>query len=101
VATRATPGHWEVDTVVSPRGASGCLLTSVERKTRYLVAVVLPDRRAATVARALPRQGAGLPVLSITSDNGKEFTHHAEVAQALGADFYFADPKSPHQRGTN
>jgi IS30 family transposase len=105
VATRATPGHWEVDTVVSPRGASGCLLTAVERKTRYLVAVVLPDRRAATVARALrralPRQAAGLPVLSITSDNGKEFAHHAEVAAALGADFYFADPKSPHQRGTN
>lgn len=105
VATRATPGHWEVDTVVSPRGASGCLLTAVERKTRFLVAVPLPDRKAATVARALRRalspQNAGLPVLSITSDNGKEFAHHAQVAQALGADFYFADPKSPHQRGTN
>ncbi len=32
----------------------------------------------------------GYPVHTITFDNGKKFTEHEEIAQALEADFYFA-----------
>lgn len=107
VATRETAGHWEADTVLGPRGTKACLLTLVERKTRLLIALPVADRRAQTVARALMRhlpaqaRAAGLPILSITTDNGKEFAEHAAIAQTLGCAFYFADPNSPHQRGTN
>jgi IS30 family transposase len=107
VDTREAAGHWEADTIVGPRGTKACLVTVVERKTRLLVALSVPDRRAQTVTRALLRhlpakaRSAGLPILSITTDNGKEFAGHIEIAQALGCAFYFADPKSPHQRGTN
>lgn len=107
VATRETAGHWEADTVLGPRGTKACLVTLVERKTRLLVALPVADRRAQTVARALKRhlpikaQAAGLPILSITTDNGKEFAEHAAIAQTLDCAFYFADPNSPHQRGTN
>jgi|LakMenEpi03Aug12_release.lakeMendotaPanAssembly.Ray.scaffolds.fasta_scaffold488764_1 IS30 family transposase len=107
VATRETAGHWEADTMLGPRGTKACLLTLVERKTRLLIALPVADRRAQTVARALLRhlpikaQAAGVPILSITTDNGKEFAEHAPIAQALGCAFYFADPNSPHQRGTN
>ena len=40
-------------------------------------------------------------VLTITSDNGIEFTRHQTIANALDADFFFADPYSSWQRGTN
>lgn len=40
-------------------------------------------------------------VYTITSDNGKEFAWHEEVAKALRADFYFAHPYASWERGTN
>ena len=39
--------------------------------------------------------------LTITSDNGKEFSYHEEVAQALDTEFYFANPYQSWQRGLN
>ncbi|WP_291374215.1 IS30 family transposase, partial [Acinetobacter sp. UBA6720] len=36
-----------------------------------------------------------------TADNGKEFSLHKYVAQELELDWYFADPYSAWQRGTN
>ncbi|WP_282072486.1 IS30 family transposase, partial [Polaribacter atrinae] len=38
---------------------------------------------------------------TITSDNGKEFTNHKQIAQALNIDFYFAKPYHSWQRGAN
>src|SRR5437588_7077636 len=32
---------------------------------------------------------------------GREFAHHQEIAQQLGADFYFAHPYSSWERGVN
>lgn len=40
-------------------------------------------------------------VKTITSDNGKEFTKHQQIATKLDAQFFFADPYSPWQRGLN
>lgn len=38
---------------------------------------------------------------TITSDNGREFAHHPEIAASLGADFYFAHPYAAWERGLN
>lgn len=38
---------------------------------------------------------------TITADNGKEFSLHEQIADVLGIGFYFADPYSSWQRGTN
>jgi transposase, IS30 family len=38
---------------------------------------------------------------TITSDNGKEFAGHEEIAAALGIDFYFAKPYHSWERGSN
>ena len=38
---------------------------------------------------------------TITADNGKEFSLHSQIAKGLEIDFYFADPYSSWQRGTN
>jgi len=40
-------------------------------------------------------------VHTITSDNGKEFSYHEEVADKLNIKFYFCDPYSSWQRGLN
>lgn len=40
-------------------------------------------------------------LLTITSDNGKEFAIHQEIAKALEIDFYFVNPQSPWERGAN
>jgi len=40
-------------------------------------------------------------VLTITSDNGKEFADHTRVAQAHDAEFHFAGPCHSRERGLN
>ena len=37
----------------------------------------------------------------MTADNGKEFADHKTMANKLEADFYFAHPYSPWERGCN
>ena len=37
----------------------------------------------------------------MTSDNGKEFTNHEELARKLGLDYFFANPYHPWERGLN
>ena len=38
---------------------------------------------------------------SITSDNGTEFVNHQNIVQRIKAEWYFADPYKPQQRGRN
>lgn len=40
-------------------------------------------------------------ILSITSDNGKEFADHQRIARKLETQFYFANPYCSWQRGLN
>lgn len=40
-------------------------------------------------------------VKTITSDNGREFANHEQIAHALSADFYFARPYHSWERGLN
>ena len=101
---RTELGHWEGDTVAGKRGGAH-LLTQVDRKSRFLLAVKIPDNTAATAATAMIRMFQALPkdkVLSITPDRGHEFANHADVSSAVHhVPFFFADPYSPWQRGTN
>ena len=62
VELRQRFGDWEGDTVYG-RSTQHCLLTSVERKSRYLVASKISDRRAATVARCHLEQFSALPLV--------------------------------------
>ena len=71
VADRAVPGHWEGDLLVG--GRSSYVATLVERQSRYVVLVRLPNKETATVVRALAKRVQRLPqglMTSLTSETG-------------------------------
>jgi IS30 family transposase len=101
---RAVPGHWEGDLIVG-RDNGSAIGTLVERSTRFVMLIHLPGRRTAqefhdaivptinTLPEALKR--------SLTWDNGKEMAMHRQITLATDMKIYFADPRSPWQRGSN
>ena len=100
---RAVPGHWEGDLLMGKR--MHAMATLVERKTRFVMLIALPDGHAAdVVADALADKIVELPEQlrrSLTWDQGKEMAAHARFTVASGVPVYFCDPRSPWQRGSN
>jgi IS30 family transposase len=105
IKKRQSFGHWELDTVVSGRGKSkGCVATFVERKTRWYVAVKMIDRSADSMESAIRALHSRMPkqvFKTATTDRGKEFSCYVVLEKEIGITFYFADPYSPWQRGSN
>ena len=105
VYKRQEAGHWEADTVVSGQGKSkACFVTLAERKTRYYIAMKLPDKKAATVEDGIVKILSAYPptlVKSITCDRGTEFANWANIESRLHCDVYFADPYFAWQKGSN
>jgi len=63
----------------------------------------LPRKEAALVSKALINMLEPYKdfVCTLTGDNGKEFSEHQRIADALNADFYFANPYCSWERGLN
>lgn len=97
---RGRIGDWEGDTVHGGRG-KGFLVTMTDRKSRYLMAALTKSLKSAEVCEVASELMSGEKVETLTLDNGAEFMKHREIAEKLGARVYFADAKSPWQRGTN
>jgi IS30 family transposase len=120
VEDRAVPGHWEGDLLIGlERSAIG---TVVERTTRFTMLVHLPREDgyrhketpkngpalggygALAMKNALTNTMSSLPTQlarSLTWDRGKEMSAHAQFKVETGIPVFFADPRSPWQRGTN
>ena len=117
---RAVPGHWEGDLLIGlERSAVG---TVVERTTRFTKLVHLP-REDGYRHKETPKNGPALGgygalamknaptnsmstlpaelARSLTWDRGGEMSAHAQFKVATGIPVFFADPRSPWQRGTN
>lgn len=102
VESRCRLGDWEVDTIIG-KGHKQAIVSLTERKAKLSLLHKVEHKTATAVGKAIVDLLKPLhnKVHTITSDNGKEFAEHMEVAKSLGADFFFAHPYSSWQRGTN
>lgn len=86
-------------------GNRSAIGTLVERTTRFVMLLHLPDGHSAEhVNAALAAKIRELPAAlarSITWDQGTEMTQHARFTVDTGVQVYFCDPHSPWQRGSN
>lgn len=99
---RSRYGHWEGDTVVSGKytRSTASLVVATERKTRYVVAGLIPNLAGQTFSTKLSQLLAGKQVRSLTLDNGVENHAHHVITEATGAPVFFCDPYSSWQRGS-
>ena len=101
INNRSEFGHWEADLVLY-KGRH--VLTLVERKTRYMMAWIIPNKTAYETLKALITLLILIPCgacRSITFDNGGEFAQHYVLQTLFGITTYFAHPYSSWERGTN
>jgi len=102
VEKRSRIGDWEADTI-NGKGHKQALVSLTERKSR-LALICKVERKtkdevtdAVTTLLNLIKDN----VLTLTSDNGKEFAGDETISHHLSADFYFSHPYSSYERGTN
>jgi len=103
VDARKTFGHWEGDSIVGDKHASG-LHTEYERVASLTRIEKVAKLTAAEAVAASKKIFGPLPEKarrSTTLDNGSENTKHTEVKDSCGVQAYFADPYSSYQRGGN
>ena len=103
VENRKTLGHWEADTVIGAKG-SACLVTLVDRKSRFLLTSKAAKKDALSVSNVIINLFSELPLgkrRTITPDRGSEFALYQKFSEAANINCYFSDPQAPWQRGTN
>lgn len=102
VAQRKRLGDWEVDTVFG-KDHQQALVTLTERKSRFTLLGKVSQRTAQAVQEQICQ--LLLPVRdkvhTLTSDHGKEFAYHEQIAQLLQLKYFFAHPYAAWERGTN
>ena len=102
VNSRRRLGDWEADTMIGKRSKQA-IVTLTERKSRFTLLGKVAQRTAQAVQNQIHR--LLLPVAdkvhTLTSDHGKEFAYHEQIAEMLQLEFYFAHPYAAWERGTN
>lgn len=100
--------HWEIDTIISAKTRSHGVITAVERRSGLLLSNYTKKKTAWNICDGLRDMfdDPNNPVpdtykKTLTSDNGREFAYHKIISFETGMDFYFANPYSPWERGTN
>lgn len=102
VEEKSRIGDWEVDTIIGRYHHQG-IITIVDRCSKFTLMKKVPSKQAEPVKQAIIDLMKPIKeyTLTITSDNGKEFSYHQEISRTLDAAFYFAHPYQSWQRGLN
>lgn len=102
VAHRKRLGDWEVDTVFG-KDHKQALVTLTERKSRFTLLGKVSQRTAQAVQDQICQLLLPIrdKVHTLTSDHGKEFAYHEQIAQLLQIKYFFAHPNAAWERGTN
>jgi len=102
VDTRNRLGDWEADTIIG-KAHKQAIVSMTERESGLSLIYKVDRRTKENTQKAIKRLLGSISdqVLTITSDNGKEFGDHEKIAAGLKCDFYFAHPYSSYERGTN
>ena len=102
VDKRSRTGDWELDTIIG-KNHKQAIVSLTERKTRYTLIQKVTRKTAESVADAIIKLLSPFSdrVMTMTSDNGKEFAEHKKIARKLNAKFYFAHPYASWERGLN
>ena len=103
VEDRSQAGHWEGDLIMGP-GNRSAIGTLVERRTRFLVLLHMPDgiSTAAAVGHAVSSAFSRLPDglrRTLTWDQAKELALHQQITASTATQVFFCDAHSPWQGG--
>lgn len=82
----------------------GSIPTNVERKSWFLLASLLQNRKSTSLSQSLYILFKKIPKnkkRTITFDNGREFADHKVVEATTGLKVFFAHPYSPRERPIN
>ena len=107
IESRKEFGHWETDLVIGQKsGQDNVLLTLLERKTRQLSIIRLPDKSAGSVIAAFTKMKVELGedyskvFRTITTDNGSEFSRLSELENGTQTKVYFTHPYTSCEKGS-
>ena len=89
----------EIDTLLLTKVKNYCLLVLSDRRSRHQIIRLIPNKTTESVNQALEGILREHHILSITADNGTEFSRLAEVFPEEY--IYYAHPYSSWERGTN
>ena len=95
---RSEFGHLETDSVHYPN--KDAVNTTADRMSRFVFFTKLEGRDALSTSIALITRLHGLPVKSITTDNGVENCKHELVTKVLHVPFYFCHPYHSWEKGS-
>ena len=93
---RLKKGHFEGDLIVSSKGDKTIILTMIDRKSRYLIAYRLPNKKPQPIAGIMKNIAENLKIKTLTLDNGIEFQKYEEI----DCNTYFCHPYSSWQKGS-
>ncbi|MEL7610779.1 MAG: IS30 family transposase [Bacillota bacterium] len=94
-------GDWELDTIVSAQHSLSGLLTMCDRKSRYCMLFFMRNvKNSYKVFDVLATVSDFMPCLTVTVDQGVEFSCYRRVENELNIPFYFCSPHSPWQKGS-
>lgn len=102
---RSEIGHFECDSIESKRirgEQKSCLTVVVDRKSRYTKIRKTASKTANATTKSIISVLKPLSnnVISITYDNGCEFTQHEKINKMLNIKSYFCKPYASYEKGT-